>query len=130
MTTAQAPIVAEDFVSASAGSRCPPQAQEHLTLLTSAHLMKMKHVPSYRPLAASTWTFFGHIFDPQWGKIEPDWLGAPMFFDNFHPDQTRRALSSARLVIVRDEVITIEEPGHGDTSFLWLLASKLPRGRR
>jgi SAM-dependent methyltransferase len=59
------------------------------------------------------------------GKIVPDWLGAPMFFDNFHPDQTRRALGSAGLVIVRDEVITIEEPGHGDTSFLWFLASKV-----
>jgi SAM-dependent methyltransferase len=56
--------------------------------------------------------------------VEPDWLGTPMYFSSLDPEETRRVLGSAGLVIIRDEVITLKEPGHDEPSFLWLLASK------
>jgi SAM-dependent methyltransferase len=97
-------------------------------------LFVLTHVPSlYMPALLeriARWLrpsgrFLG-TFSPEGGDggVDPDWLGTPMFFDSFPPEETRRVLGSAGLSIVRDEVITMKEPGHGDVSFLWLQASK------
>ena len=40
------------------------------------------------------------------------------------PEQNRALLAAAGLQILRDRIIPHHEPGHGDVSFMWLLASK------
>jgi SAM-dependent methyltransferase len=56
--------------------------------------------------------------------IEEDWLGAPMFFASFDEETNRRLLAEAGFELVRDRVITHDEPGHGSVSFMWVLASR------
>jgi cyclopropane fatty-acyl-phospholipid synthase-like methyltransferase len=56
--------------------------------------------------------------------VDPDWLGAPMYFASHPPEQNRALVAAAGLQIVRDHIIPHHEPGHGDVSFMWLLASK------
>jgi SAM-dependent methyltransferase len=57
-------------------------------------------------------------------EIEDDWLGAPMFFASFDAETNRRLLGDAGFEIVRDRVITHDEPGHGPVSFMWVLARR------
>jgi SAM-dependent methyltransferase len=54
--------------------------------------------------------------------IDPDWLGAPMFFASLGRDAYPALVREAGLEIVRDEVVPQNEPGHGEVSFRWLLA--------
>jgi SAM-dependent methyltransferase len=58
--------------------------------------------------------------------VQEDWLGAPMFFAGYAPDENRRLVQAARLEIVGDEVETIVEPqpDAGLARFQWLLARK------
>jgi cyclopropane fatty-acyl-phospholipid synthase-like methyltransferase len=56
-------------------------------------------------------------------EIEDDWLGAPMFFASFPPEQNRRLLAEAGLDVVRERVVEHVEPGHGPVSFMWVLAA-------
>jgi cyclopropane fatty-acyl-phospholipid synthase-like methyltransferase len=56
--------------------------------------------------------------------IEPDWLGAPMYFASHTPEENRELLEAAGLEILRDRIIPHHEPEHGDVSFMWLLARK------
>jgi SAM-dependent methyltransferase len=55
-------------------------------------------------------------------EIEPDWLGAPMFFASLGGEAYGPLLHDAGLQPVRDEVVVQHEPGHGDVSFRWTLA--------
>jgi SAM-dependent methyltransferase len=57
-------------------------------------------------------------------EVDPDWLGAPMYFASHTPEENRGLVRAAGLEIVRDRVIPHHEPGHGDVSFMWLLARK------
>jgi SAM-dependent methyltransferase len=57
-------------------------------------------------------------------EVDPDWLGAPMYFASHTPEENRGLVRAAGLEIVRDRVIPHREPGHGDVSFMWLLARK------
>jgi SAM-dependent methyltransferase len=57
-------------------------------------------------------------------EVDPDWLGAPMYFASHTPEVNRGLVWAAGLEIVRDRVIPHHEPGHGDVSFMWLLARK------
>jgi SAM-dependent methyltransferase len=57
-------------------------------------------------------------------EVEDDWLGAPMFFASFDPETNRTLLAEAGFELVRDEVITHDEPGHGPVSFMWVLAKR------
>jgi SAM-dependent methyltransferase len=57
-------------------------------------------------------------------EVDPDWLGAPMYFASHTPEENRELVRVAGLEIVRDRVIPHHEPGHGDVSFMWLLATK------
>lgn len=54
--------------------------------------------------------------------VDSDWLGVPMFFASLDSDRYPLLLRAAGLEPVRDEVVTQEEPGHGDVAFRWLLA--------
>ena len=55
-------------------------------------------------------------------QIDPDWLGAPMFFASLDGAAYSPLLRGAGLEPVRDEVVVHHEPGHGDVSFRWTLA--------
>jgi SAM-dependent methyltransferase len=55
------------------------------------------------------------------GTIDEDWLGAPMYFSHYDADTNRRLVRAAGFELVRDEVVTMQEEGHGDASFLWVL---------
>ena len=58
------------------------------------------------------------------GTIEEDWLGAPMYFSHYDADTNRRLLRDAGFELIRDEIVTMQEEGHGDAAFLWVLARK------
>ena len=60
-------------------------------------------------------------------EVEPDWLGAPMFFASFDPDTNRAMIAATGFEILRDRIVPIDEPGHGPVSFQWVLARKLRR---
>jgi SAM-dependent methyltransferase len=55
-------------------------------------------------------------------EVEPDWLGAPMFFASLGGDSYIPLLRECGLTPLRDEVIVQQEPGHGDVAFHWVLA--------
>jgi SAM-dependent methyltransferase len=55
-------------------------------------------------------------------EVEPDWLGAPMFFASLGGDSYIPLLRECGLEPLRDEVILQQEPGHGDVAFHWVLA--------
>ena len=57
-------------------------------------------------------------------EVEPDWLGAPMFFASYDEEWNRQALESAGFVLEEARVVPFEEPGHGVVSFMWVLARK------
>ena len=57
-------------------------------------------------------------------EVEPDWLGAPMFFASDDDEWNRRAVESAGFVLEEARVAPFEEPGHGVVSFMWVLARK------
>ena len=57
-------------------------------------------------------------------EVDPDWLGAPMFFASFDEAWNRQALESAGFVLEEARVVPFEEPGHGLVRFMWVLARK------
>jgi SAM-dependent methyltransferase len=62
-------------------------------------------------------------------SIQDDWLGVPMFFASYTPDENRALVEKAGLEIVRDEAVTIIEPEEGEACFQWLLAARSESGR-
>jgi SAM-dependent methyltransferase len=58
-------------------------------------------------------------YDP--GSVEADWLGAPMYFSGYTPDDTRRFVEDAGLSIISLQPEPIVEHGR-PTVFLWLIA--------
>ncbi len=52
-----------------------------------------------------------------------DFLGAPSFFSSFPPEQNARLVLGAGFELVRDELVSIREPG-GDAQFQWILARR------
>jgi cyclopropane fatty-acyl-phospholipid synthase-like methyltransferase len=52
-----------------------------------------------------------------------EWLGAPTFFSSYEPEANSRLVREAGFTIVRDEVVTITEPG-GPVPFQWILARR------
>jgi cyclopropane fatty-acyl-phospholipid synthase-like methyltransferase len=52
-----------------------------------------------------------------------EWLGAPTFFSSFPPETNSRLVRDAGFEIVRDELVTFEEP-QGPATFQWVLARR------
>jgi SAM-dependent methyltransferase len=65
-------------------------------------------------------TALGARDSPDWVG---EWLGATMFFSGWDPDNNRRLLRDAGFRLLRDEVITFQEP-EGPAEFHWVLAQK------
>jgi SAM-dependent methyltransferase len=90
----------------------------------------LNHVPRelLRDLFARvrTWLRPGGLFLATLGASdieswEGEWLGVPMFFSGYAPEQNRALLSAFELVA--DEVISISEP-EGPVTFHWVLARR------
>jgi SAM-dependent methyltransferase len=54
--------------------------------------------------------------------VDPDWLGAPMYFASLEGSSYIPLLRESGLEPLRDEVLVQHEPGHGDVAFHWVLA--------
>ena len=52
-----------------------------------------------------------------------DFLGAPTFFSSYEPETNSRLLREAGFQLLRDEVVTLEEPD-GPATFQWVLAQR------
>lgn len=52
-----------------------------------------------------------------------EWLGAPTFFSGFPPEANRVLLADAGFGLLRDELVTIQEP-EGVATFHWVLAER------
>ena len=52
-----------------------------------------------------------------------DFLGAPNYFSSFPPDVNSRTLQDAGFDLLRDELVTIQEP-EGAATFQWILAKR------
>jgi len=50
-----------------------------------------------------------------------EWLGAPTFFSGFPPETNRVLLADTGFTLLRDELVTIQEP-EGEGTFHWVLA--------
>jgi SAM-dependent methyltransferase len=57
------------------------------------------------------------------GTIEPDWLGVPMYFSGYAPEDARGFLAAAGLRIETLQEETITEDGQ-PVGFLWVVAHK------
>lgn len=57
------------------------------------------------------------------GTVEPDWLGAPMFFSHFDAATNRALVERAGLTLLDAEVLSEDEDGE-PVSFLWVTARK------
>jgi cyclopropane fatty-acyl-phospholipid synthase-like methyltransferase len=100
--------------------------------VVSLHMLG--HVPraEQAPLLASiaTWLRDGGYLLVTMGtanaddEVDDDWLGAPMFFASYDEGANMRMLAGAGFALIEEEVIPIEEPGHGLVSFMWVLARK------
>jgi len=95
------------------------------------HLARAEHGPLLSRVRR--WLWPGGLFlasmgahdDP--GTIEPDWLGAPMYFSHYDADTNRRLVEDAGLELLATEVVTELEDGR-PIDFLWVLARR-PAGR-
>jgi len=58
--------------------------------------------------------------------VEPDWLGAPMFFSHFDADTNRRMVRRAGLDLIDAEIVAEDEDGKM-VEFLWVVARKPAR---
>jgi SAM-dependent methyltransferase len=54
--------------------------------------------------------------------VEHGFVGVPMFFSGFDAIRNVKLLTEAGLKVIRDQVVTMQEP-EGDSSFHWVLAS-------
>ena len=57
------------------------------------------------------------------GEVEPDWLGAPMYFSGYAPAENRRFVEQAGLEVLSAQEEAILEDGR-PTVFHWILARK------
>lgn len=55
------------------------------------------------------------------GNVEPDWLGAPMFWSHFDADTNRALVRQAGLDVLDESVIADDEHGQ-PVPFLWIVA--------
>ena len=60
---------------------------------------------------------------PDMGTIEPDWLGAPMYFSGYGVEDNRHFVENAGLEIESALIETIVEDGE-PVRFLWIVARR------
>jgi SAM-dependent methyltransferase len=57
-------------------------------------------------------------------EVEPEWLGAPMFFASFDEETNRNLVEQAGFDVEQARVVPFDEPGHGRVAFQWFLARR------
>lgn len=106
----------------------PRSADAVVAILTLNHVPRDEHAELLARVAA--WLREGGFLLCSFGvddgpdSIEDDWLGVPMFFSHFDAATNRRLVTDAGLELVLDEIVAMDEEGHGETRFLWVLAEK------
>ena len=60
------------------------------------------------------------------GSIEPDWLGAAMYWSSYNAQTNLDLVSQAGFTLIETEILTDDENGE-PVSFLWILAKKEER---
>ena len=53
-----------------------------------------------------------------------EWLGTTMFFSSYEPAINSRLVCDAGFELLRDELVTFEEP-EGEVTFQWVLARSI-----
>jgi cyclopropane fatty-acyl-phospholipid synthase-like methyltransferase len=77
-----------------------------------------------------SWLVPGGLFLTAFGTGDTEswtgeWLGTRMFFSSFPPEKNRRLLEAAAFDVLRDELVTINEPEpDGEATFQWVLARR------
>lgn len=104
----------------------PASVDAVIAILTLTHVPRDEH-PAFLRLIAR-WLRPGGWFLASFGvsdlpgEIAADWLGAPMYFSHFDADTNRSLVREAGFEAVHDEIHTMDEEGHAQTRFLWILA--------
>jgi ubiquinone/menaquinone biosynthesis C-methylase UbiE len=118
-----------EFVQADATSLEHPPDSLHgvVSLFMFGHVPRDEQGPLLRRIAR--WLRSGGLLLTTMATsgteaVDPDWLGAPMFFASHTAAENRALVAAAGLEILRDRIIPHDEPGHGDVSFMWILARK------
>jgi SAM-dependent methyltransferase len=99
-----------------------------VAIFTLNHVPRVEHGDLLARVAA--WLRDGGLLLCSFGvddgpdEIDDDWLGVPMFFSHFDAETNRGLVVDAGLDIVLDEIVAMDEEGHGETRFLWVLAEK------
>jgi SAM-dependent methyltransferase len=91
------------------------------------HVPRDEHPALLAKIAA--WLLPGGLFvatlgtgdDP--GTVEPDWLGAPMYFSSHDAATGKRLVTAAGLNLLNADLVTDDEDGRPVT-FLWIVAQK------
>ena len=55
---------------------------------------------------------------------QDEWFGVPMFFAGLDEEANRALLDRVGFDVVEARVVPFDEPGHGPTRFMWVLARK------
>ena len=99
-----------------------------VSLFMLGHVPRVEQAPLLQRIAAwlrpGGWLLATMATAATEGEVDPDWLGAPMFFAAFDEATNRRLLRDAGLDTVEARVVPFEEPGHGLVRFMWVLAQK------
>jgi ubiquinone/menaquinone biosynthesis C-methylase UbiE len=127
---ARAKVPAAMFVQADATAvELPPAAFDAVvSTFVLGHVPRAEQLPLLARISA--WLRPGGWFLGTLGIgdsddfIEPDWLGAPMFFASFDERTNLRMLADSGLEVERSKVVPQDEPGHGRVSFQWVLARR------
>jgi SAM-dependent methyltransferase len=97
---------------------------------TLIHIPRDEHATLLRRIAG--WLRPGGLFFATMGAsdspdgVEPDWLGAPMFFSHYDAEQNQDLVRRAGLEILSAEVSEEDEDGEM-VAFLWIAARKPER---
>ena len=93
----------------------------------------LTHVPREEHAAllgrSATWLRPGGLFfatmgaSDSPGAVEPDWLGAPMFFSHYDAATNRGLVEQAGLALLDAQVVVEDEDGE-PVAFLWVAARK------
>jgi imidazolonepropionase-like amidohydrolase/SAM-dependent methyltransferase len=126
---ARASVPRATFIQADASALSFPDASFDavVSFHMLGHLPRDEHGPLFRSIAlwlrpggmfvASTTTFWDY------GTVEKDWLGAPMYFSGLSSDVGLGLMRAAGLEIVSAREETVDEDGK-KVAFLWVVARK------